>query len=275
MICLSIQHRNLGEILGILGRADVEMAEIRLDRCPLSIEEIEELFSGSDTPLVATCRISEVFESLRKENAGLDDRQLQLNAYTTVQERLAAAIKAGAQYADLEIEAPPSVSRRIRRVASECGTLLIRSFHDFSGTPSAEGLKAIVEKCVSFGADVVKIVTTATCEADVARVMSLYGECAPGSLIAFCMGEAGRKSRLDCLREGAPYTYCSLGEGEETASGQWTLTEMNEALYGSFSRETGREPLAMPSSKSFAQRAIIAAAIAEGTSCLSGYSLNF
>ena len=92
MICLSIQHRDLGEILGILGRTDVEMAEIRLDRCPLSIEEIEELFSGSDIPLVATCRISEVFESLRNEDAGLDDRQLQLKAYATVQERLSAAI---------------------------------------------------------------------------------------------------------------------------------------------------------------------------------------
>lgn len=272
MICLSIQHRDLGEILGILGRADVEMAEIRLDRCPLSIEEIEELFSGSDIPLVATCRISEVFESLRNEDAGLDDRQLQLKAYATVQERLSAAIKAGAQYADLEIEAPPSVSRRIRRAATECGTLLIRSFHDFSGTPSAEGLNAIVEKCMSFGADVVKIVTTASSEADVRTVMSLYKDNAPGSLIAFCMGNVGKASRLDCLREGSPYTYCSLGDGEETASGQWTLQEMNEALYGLSHKGTGREPLAMPSSKSFAQRAIIAAALAEGTSRLSGYS---
>ena len=54
MICVSLQHKKSGEILDISGR--VEMAEIRLDLCPLSPEDIETVFS-SDTPTVATCRI--------------------------------------------------------------------------------------------------------------------------------------------------------------------------------------------------------------------------
>ena len=37
----------------------MEMAEIRLDRCKLSVEEIDELFGESDVPLAATCRTSE------------------------------------------------------------------------------------------------------------------------------------------------------------------------------------------------------------------------
>ncbi|MBQ6087233.1 MAG: 3-phosphoshikimate 1-carboxyvinyltransferase [Bacteroidales bacterium] len=272
MICLSIQKKDLGEILGILSRADVEMAEIRLDRCPLSIEEIEELFSGSDTPLVATCRINEVYEALCREGSGLDDRELQLNAYSLVQEKLVAAARAGAQYVDLEIEAPPSVSRKVRRVCQESGTLLIRSFHDFTGTPSGEELRCTIDKCRAFGADVVKIVTTAASAEDAATVMSLYGENAPGSLVAFCMGEEGRRTRIDCLKEGSPFTYCSAGDGEETAPGQWTLEEMTEAVYGRERKTTGAEPLVMPSSKSFAQRAIIAAALADGESVLRGYS---
>ena len=59
MICISLQNKTCAQILEILSDPSVEMAEIRLDRCPLSEEEIEELFSQSDTPLIATCRLAE------------------------------------------------------------------------------------------------------------------------------------------------------------------------------------------------------------------------
>ena len=85
------------------------------------------------------------------------------------------------------------------------------------------------------------------------------------------MGEAGKESRLECLRRGAPFTYVSLGEGDATAPGQWTLAGMNEAVYRD-AQGFYAEHLNMPSSKSSAQRAIIAAALAEGTSHLRGYS---
>ena len=57
MICTSLQNKTYTQILEILEDPTVEMAEIRLDLCPLSDEEIEELFSESDTPLIATCRL--------------------------------------------------------------------------------------------------------------------------------------------------------------------------------------------------------------------------
>ena len=59
MICTSIQNKELQEILSILDSGEVEMAEIRLDRCPLEDAEVETLFSTSDVPLIATCRLSE------------------------------------------------------------------------------------------------------------------------------------------------------------------------------------------------------------------------
>ena len=58
MICISIQGRDKDGIFEILDRPEVEMAEIRLDRCPLSDDDIEEVFSLTDVPLIATCRIS-------------------------------------------------------------------------------------------------------------------------------------------------------------------------------------------------------------------------
>ena len=59
MICTSIQGKTLEEILAVLESGAVEMAEIRLDLCDLDEEEVETLFSGSDVPLIATCRLAE------------------------------------------------------------------------------------------------------------------------------------------------------------------------------------------------------------------------
>jgi 3-phosphoshikimate 1-carboxyvinyltransferase len=248
MICVSIQNKDFQEIQKIL--ETVEMAEIRLDRCALEDDEIEQLFQDSDVPLIATCRMSEESQA---------------------PELLEMAIRAGAKYADLEMEAPAAVGRRIREACREYGTVLIRSYHDFTGTPPLEVLQSLAERARSFGGEVVKMVTTATSEADNATVQALYKDAIPGTMVAFCMGEAGRSSRLDALRYGAPFTYACLNEDDATAPGQWSQAAMQEAVYGGF-RFVKASALPMPSSKSFAQRAIVAAALAEGTSHLRGYT---
>ena len=43
MICVSIQNKTYEEIIGILARPEVEMAEIRLDLCTLSDEELKDV----------------------------------------------------------------------------------------------------------------------------------------------------------------------------------------------------------------------------------------
>ena len=286
MICTSIQGKSLEEILEILDSGETEMVEIRLDLCDLDDEEIETLFSGSDVPLVATCRIAEAArrveeEASRLEAAGkvLSEQGLYLSqprpgrnpAEEFAENRLLKAIEAGARYVDLEIEAPPAMGRRIRQACQQYGSMLIRSFHDFTATPPAATLLSVMEKARRFGGEVVKIVTTATCKADVDTVLSLYREAEPGTLTAFCMGPEGRASRLEALRLGAPFTYACLTPQEATAPGQWTAAEMREAVYGPF-RFIRTGGLQMPASKSFAQRAMVAAALAGGTSHLEGYS---
>jgi len=307
MICTTIQNRNSEQIYEALEQC--EMAEIRLDRCELTARDIDELFTA-DIPLVATCRINEVAAS-EPSLQELPEQSREIKAMQIAERRLIRAIEAGARYVDVELEAQKQMSKRVRQAAHENGTVFIRSYHDFDGTDSLEALKAIVEKCVYHGADMVKIVTTAHSEADVEKVMALYEWCraeaengnerigalADGGLVAFCMGEAGRNSRLDCLRYGAPYTYAALNEDEAAAPGQWPTSEMCEAVYGDFRfigtecRNAGNMPevsrnsggssavysencprCVMPVSKSFAQRAIIAAALADGTSHLKGYT---
>ena len=290
MICTTIQNRNYEQIMAAL--EECEMAEIRLDRCELTAKETDELFT-SDVPLVATCRINEI-ASKEASLQGLTPQSREIKAMQIAEKRLIRAIEAGARYVDVELEAQKQMSKRVRQAAHENGTIFIRSYHDFEGTDSLEALKAIVEKCVYHGADMVKIVTTAHSAADVEKVMALYDWCreekvsgnekigalSDGGLIAFCMGDEGRRSRLDCLMHGAPYTYAALSEEEATAPGQWAAADMRKAVYGDFKfigdaschTEGGEGPLSMPVSKSFAQRAIIAAALADGTSHLKGYT---
>lgn len=376
MICTTIQNKTIDEIYAILESGDVEMAEIRLDSCPLTMDEIEELFSTSDVPLVATCRINAVKERLFQTLAGhtrgngtsrnaqhgtiqenisedlqvdrngtsyenrqchvqasrqetgrhqQDDRKLEMKASQEVESKLITAIHAGAAFVDLEIEAPPMMSKRLRRETRENGTVFVRSYHDYKGTDSIEALKALTEKCFAIGADIAKIVTMAApCTGgnqspDVDRVLSLYDHFDPAKLIAFAMGDAGKISRIQCLAKGSPFTYASLNEVDTAAPGQMTTREMRDIVYGNCvnvnaagtaadrlcagslnadslktveatvkatandaSEETGASSdidngpgaaeIQMPSSKSFAQRAIIAAALAEGTTTLNGYS---
>ena len=263
MVCTVIQGRDLEGIFQALECC--EMAEIRLDSCRLSMDDIEECFS-SDTPLVATCRVEEMLSA----DSGLTRQQ----ALKLSEERLLAAIDAGAAYVDVEMEIPKEVSKRIRARAHSCGTVFIRSVHDYSSTGTYDELKSCVEKCRYYGADIVKLVTMARSGEDAARVLQLYDEYDPASLIAFCMGEAGRESRVECLAKGAPYSYAALSEDESAAPGQWTASDMAARIYGRrhFIGYSEGPEFRMPASKSFAQRAIVAAALADGVSRLDGYS---
>ena len=257
MICTSLQHKTYKEILSLL--PGLEMAEIRLDLCPLSDEEIQDLFSQTDIPLVATCR-------------GGDEE-----SWAESERRLTLAVQAGARFADLELEAPSAFSRSFQKLCRECGTELIRSYHNFEDTPDEKGLQLTLARCFRYGADIAKIVTTCHGPEDAARIEALYSviledvESLQGRLIAFGMGSEGRQTRIECLRRGAPFTYAALSPEEATAPGQPVAKELSSLIYGS-RQPWRRSGLRMPASKSFAQRAILAAALSEGTSYLYGYT---
>ena len=74
------------------------------------------------------------------------------------------------------------------------------------------------------------------------------------------------------MRRGAPYTYAALSEAEAAAPGQMATEDMKAAVYGDYRFISPATAFSMPASKSFAQRAIIAAALADGVSHLRGYT---
>lgn len=260
MICVSIVNRNLEQIYHVLDLPEVEMAEIRLDLCKLDDDQIEELFCNADKPLIATCRAAVLVAG------GVPPREV----WQKVERLLARAIAAGANYVDLELEAPPAVSKNIQKLCTDSGSELIRSWHDVSGTPDIEYLRQVRQRCYRYGADIAKIVTTARSDRDWETLAQLYAE-DEAPLVAFCMGAEGRASRIACLKCGAPFTYAAVSEDEAAAPGQTAVSELYPEVFG---EALAFNPgiMTMPASKSFAQRAILAAALSQGVTRLTGYT---
>ena len=286
MICVSVQEKDFAKCKEIL--AQCRMAELRGDLCDFSTAQIEEIIKWHPN-ILYTHRI-----------AG--------STLPKAMECMATAIKKGVKYVDIEIEAPVDYLEYIKAYARANGCKLVISYHNFEGTQSLEELQAIYDICRRKGADIVKIVTTANNISDATRVMQLYSykkkdsEIAPDNfmergeesgslsnsfgeqqaqLVAFCMGEAGKFTRHLCLHLGAPYTYVAYDRNSATAPGQYTKEEMEGLLaqesykYSTLERGStvfsGTPSVKIPCSKSIAQRAVLAAALANGTTTLKNY----
>jgi len=266
VICVSVQEKSLERCLEII--KGVPMAELRADLCRLTLPELERVVE-SHPNLLITCRIA---------NSSIE----------FAKEQIITAIRKGAKYVDVEIEAPVDFLEYIKTYAQVNGAKLIISYHNFEGTQSIEELELIADICKRKGADIVKIVTTAHNISDAVTTLSLYrrgnwarkftsnnySEQKDVMLLAFSMGEAGQFSRYLSLKMGAPYTYVAADSESSTAPGQYTAAQMLKLL------EKGKVPLdyrlsgksvAIPCSKSVAQRAILAAAFAKGKSRLSNF----
>ena len=265
MICVSVQESSLNGCLEIL--KGVPMAEVRADLCKLTIQELEKVVE-SHPNLIITCRIA---------NSSIE----------FAREQIITAIRKGAKYVDIEIEAPVDYLEYVKTYAQVNGAKVIISYHNYEATQSIEELELIADICKRKGADIVKIVTTANDISDAVRTLSLYkrGHWAKEfktnnysdnkdvMLLAFSMGEAGQFSRYLSIKFGAPFTYVSL-PGAATAPGQYTVEEMEKLLKKGaieLNYNFTRQSTTIPCSKSVAQRAILAAAFAKGVTRLRNF----
>lgn len=145
---------------------------------------------------------------------------------------LREAISLGADYVDVELDTGEGLKRELLSTIRDHGnrTQLIVSHHDFSKTPSAKRLREIFHESVNAGAGIVKVVTLARTPEDNLRVLSLipYARRKKWEIIAFCMGDQGRMSRIMAPLLGSLLTFASSKEGSESAAGQLTIEEMRE-----------------------------------------------
>ena len=279
MICVSIQEPSFERckemMLSLAAKGSDRIAELRADLCRFTPEQVSLLVAANPHTIV-TSRVES------------DNPSLSFN-------RLCAAIEAGAEYIDTELEYPDDLQLQLRNRARSAGTKLIVSWHNFSATPPLKQLLEVYRSCAEKGADVVKIVTTANSLIDATRTMRLYRSVARlprkriqrPPLAAFAMGSAGKFTRYLSLKLGSPLSYTYPDGANATAPGQYSesqlaaLLEPGKIELPSLLRAPGestaaaplreRRSIYIPCSKSHAQRAIIAAIYSRGKSVLENF----
>jgi 3-dehydroquinate dehydratase type I len=147
---------------------------------------------------------------------------------------LKEAVALGADLVDIEARTEKPLLKELKAQIEKCGsrTQLIISHHDLKGTPSEAALRKRFAACSTMGADIVKICTYAREMEDNLRVLGLlpYARQKGQGIIAFCMGEKGRISRVMAPLLGSYLSYASLDKGAESAPGQLTIGETREIL---------------------------------------------
>jgi len=203
MICVPIAESLFSEVAKRLDSCEqrADMAEIRLDAISddISAPRISELISCSSVPLIFTCRCSDEGGAFKGEET----------------ERVAClreAVNAGAAFIDVELRTDAALRDPLVQYAHDSTCSVIMSWHDFSGTPSEVVLSAVLKQQVHAGADIAKIVTMAQKRVDILRLFSLYYLAFESDvpLISFCMGDAGRISRIACLAMGAFFYFVAI-----------------------------------------------------------------
>ena len=140
-------------------------------------------------------------------------------------EEFLKAIDIGAAIVDIEMSTL-DVSDFVKKIKGKAEILL--SYHNMEGTPSLDDLKDILEKQIDAGADICKVVTTACKTADNITVIQLIKEYPDTRVVSFAMGPIGQVSRILSPLVGGYFTYASIEEGKESASGQLTVEELRE-----------------------------------------------
>ena len=215
-ICVSILPKTINEAQTLIKKAEqnqADLIEIRLDHLEQTINLLE-LTKSTKTPLIAT----------NKPQTEKDDPTT-INKW---QQTLIEAAKAGFQYVDVDFFSP----KRDETVAKlkQLGTQPIISFHKFDGILSVSALEKILDEQLLAGAAVCKIVLTAKQIEDNLPILSFISFASTkAKLVCFCMGKAGKPSRLLSPAFGAYFTFAALEHGDETAPGQMTITDMRTA----------------------------------------------
>ncbi len=190
-------------------------AELRLDY--LEQPDLKRLFRTHPGPVIATNRLAAEGGKWRGNEA--DRRRL-----------LEEALSLGADFLDLELAADPAWRRELWARRGQAKIIL--SWHDFSGTPDTEHLEEILQKMLDQEADVIKLVTMAQQPEDNLRLLSLIPRAlARGrEIIAFCMGPAGKWSRVVAPLLGSFLTFAPFTKKGASAPGQLTVNEVKRPL---------------------------------------------
>jgi 3-dehydroquinate dehydratase type I len=212
-VCIPIVETTVAKALIAIKEANrwADLIELRADY--LKRVKLALLLQNRQKPFIVTNR--------RKEEGGKYKGE-ERKRLSVLQE----AIDLGADYIDVELATERSFLQGLIR--NKKGIQVILSFHDFRGTPSPKELQRLFGQMVRLEADVTKIVSFARSWEDNLSILSLIplAKARKQKIVAFCMGEKGKVSRLFSPFLGAAWTYASLNKSRASAPGQLTVREL-------------------------------------------------
>ena len=214
-ICAPVIETTVERALKTIREANrlADLIELRIDY--LRKPDLLALLKEGEKPVIVTNR--------RKEEGGRYQGDERMRV-----EILREAIELEAEYVDVEIGTERSVLKDL--MADKKETEFILSFHDFRKTPSERELRRLYERMTRLGPGIIKMVTFAKSWQDNLKVLTLipYAKGRKQKIVAFCMGEKGKISRVFAPMMGAAWTYASLNKKRVSAPGQLTIQEMRD-----------------------------------------------
>ena len=210
--CVSIGEKNPKKLKIILKKAlsKSDFAEIRFD-----------YLKKSDIPIVlenSKKNLSRCVCTLRPKSEG--------GLFVGKEDERKSILRLIAEYNPFLLDVEFNTIQKDKKLESylkKSKSKLLISWHDFKKTPNESQLKSRFKKMEKFS-NVVKIVTVAKNVSDTSRLLSLYSIKSKNKMVAFCMGDQGKFSRILCLHLGSPFTYVSLGKA--IAPGQFSVDEI-------------------------------------------------
>jgi 3-dehydroquinate dehydratase-1 len=216
-ICVSILPKNNDEAIALVEKAEnvkADLIEVRLDYLEES-RNLHDLVKSTKLPLIAT-------NKLKAEHGFFSGTE------TDRQQTLLNAAKSGFEYVDVDFSSLKR-SETISKI-KDLNVKPIVSYHKFDGVITVSAMEKILDEQIASGASVCKIVLTAKQIEDNLPILSFVSYAsAKAKLVCFCMGEHGKTSRVLSPAFGAHFTFASLKQGSETASGQMSISEMRTA----------------------------------------------
>ncbi|MFC2122623.1 type I 3-dehydroquinate dehydratase [Bacteroidota bacterium] len=218
-ICVVIINDDLEAIRQVAPLVD--LFEVRIDHVG---DTWPELASRLDRPWIAC-------------NRGINEGGLWEESEEGRIEELIKAAEMGASIVDIEIGATKLVPA-INLIKGKARCLI--SHHDFQATPPIEELDEIVQRQISAGADICKVVTTANSPDDNLTMLQLLARFPQVRLVSLAMGNLGLASRILCPLAGGAFTYASIEKDKESAPGQISAGELVKIyqMVGAWGTET-------------------------------------
>jgi shikimate dehydrogenase/3-dehydroquinate dehydratase type I len=234
MICIPITAKTNKEALAEIKRSCLiaDCIELRMDLiADGNLADLIMAIRNADglVKIIVTCRNREEVlpaDELPQAKSIVED------SMTGKIDLLKKAIEMKADFVDIELAEGRAVIGELRNYCKKHGSItgIIVSYHDIKKTPPLAKLKKIFDQCVEAGAAVVKIVTLAKNAEDNLIVLGMipYAQKYSQKIIALCMGEEGRISRVAAPFLGSYLSFATLDTGAQSAPGQFTVCQMRQ-----------------------------------------------